>query len=196
MLSPLFKIGSFTVLVWHAVAAAGVVLLLILIIALAVSASKKKKAKGQNAEEADKTEISGAEKENDTESVRETTEADGGEMDAAPDDGVRQEETANETPAREEPSDEENGGADSENPVPDAETQEDEDKNAKARPKNYHVSLRDDGKWQVKLSKGGRALKLFDTQAEAIDFAKAKAKNQDGYITIHKTDGKIRKQKY
>ena len=52
------------------------------------------------------------------------------------------------------------------------------------------------GKWQVKFAKGEKALKLFDTQAEAITFAKEKAKNQDGNITIHKTDGKIRKQNY
>lgn len=65
-----------------------------------------------------------------------------------------------------------------------------------ARRKNYHVSLREDGKWQVKLSRGERALKLFETQAEAIKFAKDKAKAQKGYITIHMTDGKIRRQKY
>lgn len=70
-----------------------------------------------------------------------------------------------------------------------------EKKNAN-RPKNYHISLRLDGKWQVKLGKGEKALKLFDTQAQAIAFAKEKAKNQDGHITIHKVDGKIRKQKY
>lgn len=64
------------------------------------------------------------------------------------------------------------------------------------RPKNYHISKRDDGKWQVKFAKGERALKLFDTQAEAIAFAKEKAENQDGSITIHKKDGKIRKQRY
>ena len=56
--------------------------------------------------------------------------------------------------------------------------------------------MRDDGKWQVKFAKGNRALKLFDTQAEAIAFAKEKAENQDGAITIHKKDGKIRKQRY
>ncbi len=62
--------------------------------------------------------------------------------------------------------------------------------------KNYHVSLREDGKWQVKFAKGERALKVFSTQAEAIEFAKEKAVNQKGSITIHKKDGKIRKQKY
>lgn len=84
-----------------------------------------------------------------------------------------------------------------------AEEDEAEDEKAEAaekkavnRPKNYHVSLREDGKWQVKFAKGTRALKLFDTQAEAIAFAKEKAENQDGTITIHKKDGKIRKQRY
>lgn len=70
-----------------------------------------------------------------------------------------------------------------------------ESKNAN-RAKNYHISLREDGKWQVKLRKGEKALKLFDTQAQAIAYAKEKAKNQDGHITIHKVDGKIRKQRY
>lgn len=83
----------------------------------------------------------------------------------------------------------------------DEEAEEDEktesaEKKAVNRPKNYHVSLREDGKWQVKFAKGARALKLFDTQADAIAFAKEKAENQDGTITIHKKDGKIRKQRY
>lgn len=62
--------------------------------------------------------------------------------------------------------------------------------------KNYHISKRDDGKWQVKLAGGEKAIKLFDTQAEAIDYAKSVAENQEGNITIHKRDGKIRKQNY
>lgn len=63
--------------------------------------------------------------------------------------------------------------------------------------KKYHISLRaDDGKWQVKLAKGGKAIKLFDTQAEAIAYAKTLAENQDGSMVIHKKDGSIRKQKY
>lgn len=62
--------------------------------------------------------------------------------------------------------------------------------------KNYHIAKRDDGKWQVKLAGGEKAIKLFDTQAEAIDYAKSVAENQEGNITIHKRDGKIRKQNY
>ena len=69
---------------------------------------------------------------------------------------------------------------------------------AKAKPavKNYHVAHRPDGKWQVKFAKGEKAIKLFDTQEEAIAYAKKLAANQDGRITIHKKDGSIRKQKY
>lgn len=62
--------------------------------------------------------------------------------------------------------------------------------------KRYHIATRPDGKWQVKLAKGEKAIKLFDTQAEAIAYAKAMANNQDASITIHKKDGSIRKQKY
>lgn len=63
--------------------------------------------------------------------------------------------------------------------------------------KNYHVSLRkDDGKWQVKFAGGEKAIKLFSTQAEAIAYAKKLAENREGNISIHKKDGKLRKQKY
>ena len=63
--------------------------------------------------------------------------------------------------------------------------------------KNYHVSKRtEDGKWQVKFATGQKVIKLFDTQAEAIKYAQNLADNQDGCITIHKVDGKIRKQDY
>lgn len=60
----------------------------------------------------------------------------------------------------------------------------------------YHISLNPDGKWQVKGEKAEKALKLFDTQKEAIAYAKTVAGNQEGNIVIHKVDGKIRKQDY
>ena len=60
----------------------------------------------------------------------------------------------------------------------------------------YHISLHADGKWQVKGEKAEKALKLFDTQKEAIAYAKTVAGNQEGNIVIHKVDGKIRKQDY
>ena len=64
------------------------------------------------------------------------------------------------------------------------------------RARNYHVAKRADGKWQVKFAGGEKAIKLFDTQAEAIAYAKKLAQNQEGSISIHKKDGKLRKQKY
>ncbi len=71
-----------------------------------------------------------------------------------------------------------------------------EDKKVPAK-KNYHISKRaEDGKWQVKFANGQKAIKLFDTQAAAIDYAKSLAESQDGLVTIHKVDGKIRKQDY
>lgn len=66
---------------------------------------------------------------------------------------------------------------------------------AEEKARNYHVSKRTDGKWQVKFAGGEKAIKLFDTQAEAIAYAKKLAANQDGSISIHKKDGKMRKQK-
>ena len=63
--------------------------------------------------------------------------------------------------------------------------------------KVYHITKRAvDGKWQVKFSKGKKAIKLFDTQAEAIDFAKHLAYNQDASIMIHKEDGSFRRLRY
>ena len=60
-------------------------------------------------------------------------------------------------------------------------------------PRVYHISRRQDRKWQVKFAKGKRAIKLFNTQAEAIVFAKKLAKTQEGSIRIHSIGGRIRK---
>ena len=71
-----------------------------------------------------------------------------------------------------------------------------EDAQEKSVAKNYHVASRADGKWQVKLAKGEKAIKLFDTQAEAIAYAKSLAGRQEASISIHKKDGSMRKLKY
>ena len=62
--------------------------------------------------------------------------------------------------------------------------------------KTYHVTLNPDGKWQVKAEKAAKALRVFDTQREAIAYAETIAENQDGSFVIHKKDGRIRKQDY
>lgn len=62
---------------------------------------------------------------------------------------------------------------------------------------NYHVSWRnEDNKWQVKREGAEKPLKMFDTQLDAITYAKERANNQENRVIIHKKDGKIRKQKY
>ena len=60
-------------------------------------------------------------------------------------------------------------------------------------PRIYHISKREDKMWQVKFANGQKAIKLFNTQAEAIVFAKKLAKSQDGSIRVHSVKGRIRK---
>ena len=56
----------------------------------------------------------------------------------------------------------------------------------------YHISKNDDN-WQVKLAGGEKAIKLFKTQKEAIDYANSLVETQGGSIRIHSLKGKIRK---
>ncbi|MCR4562467.1 MAG: DUF2188 domain-containing protein [Bacilli bacterium] len=87
-------------------------------------------------------------------------------------------------------------------PEPDAELETEEDRKKRSKKKNslfnniprtYHISKQSTGKWQVKLASGTKAIKLFDTQAEAIAFAKELVHTQGGSIRIHSLKGKIRK---
>ena len=59
----------------------------------------------------------------------------------------------------------------------------------------YHVTKRaEDGKWQIKATGAEKAVKLFDTQAEAEKYAKELSKNTDRGVVTHKKDGKIKKK--
>ena len=70
-------------------------------------------------------------------------------------------------------------------------------KEVKPAGKTYHISKRkEDNKWQVKAEGADKALKLFLTQDEAIEFAKKTAGNQDARIVIHKADGSFRRLTY
>lgn len=63
--------------------------------------------------------------------------------------------------------------------------------------KVYHISKRkSDGMWQIKAAGAEKAIKLFRTQKEAIDYCKTLANNQDASIMIHKEDGSFRKLTY
>lgn len=61
----------------------------------------------------------------------------------------------------------------------------------------YHVSKRDnDGReWKVFIQGSDKVIKLFDTQAEALDYAKQLAdnKNDGSSVVLHGLNGKIRK---
>ena len=61
----------------------------------------------------------------------------------------------------------------------------------------YHVSKRDnDGReWKVFIQGSAKVIKLFNTQAEALDYAKSLCKNKDdgSYVILHGLDGKIRR---
>ena len=54
----------------------------------------------------------------------------------------------------------------------------------------YHVSKREDGKWQVKFAGGEKAIKLFKTQKEALEYSKEMTKNQKGAMLVHNSKGK------
>ena len=72
-----------------------------------------------------------------------------------------------------------------------------DEKRAKPAIKTYHIAKRkSDNKWQVKAAGGAKAIKLFFTQAEAIEFAKKLAESQEARIVIHKEDGTFRRLTY
>lgn len=206
----IFNIGGFAVLLWHLCVVA-VVLLIIVIVAIRVSESRReKRAKQEQLQSA---------MERSTEQENVNTDQDFAEENA-PQQTQAEEKTEAEQEEAQPAESQSTVAKTKENEQPEemlfeeAETTEEEAEETATQPeetevqpavapeqkpaprKNYHVSLREDGKWQVKLSRGERAIKLFETQAEAIKFAKDKAKAQKGYITIHMVDGKIRRQKY
>ena len=79
---------------------------------------------------------------------------------------------------------------------PDVEEVKEEEKTPKKRRAAMHITKHKDGGWQVKKEGAKRALRLFGTQKEAIEFAKQVEKEKGtGYI-IHKADGSTRKKKY
>jgi hypothetical protein len=58
----------------------------------------------------------------------------------------------------------------------------------------YFVSPHPDGGWQVKKANAQKALKRFDTKAEAEKYAKQVAQNQGSNVVRQKKDGKIQKK--
>ena len=58
--------------------------------------------------------------------------------------------------------------------------------------KNYWTQQRPDGKWESKREGGERASKVTETQADAWDYSKSKAKVSGGEAFLKGRDGKIR----
>jgi hypothetical protein len=57
---------------------------------------------------------------------------------------------------------------------------------------SYHVIPSPNGGWSVKKERVLRASKHFDTQADAIDWAKRASKTEGGEFVVHGKDGTIR----
>ena len=62
------------------------------------------------------------------------------------------------------------------------------------RKKRQFVSPHPDGGWQVKIEGGKKATKRFDTKAEAEEYAKRLAKNQETSMMRQKKNGKLQKK--
>jgi hypothetical protein len=60
--------------------------------------------------------------------------------------------------------------------------------------KNYWTQQRPDGKWESKREGAERASKVTETQAEAWDYSKSKAKESGGEAFLKGRDGKIRER--
>lgn len=87
--------------------------------------------------------------------------------------------------------------AEQEAAVADGANKDDEQQVKKTVSKTYHIGKRkSDGKWQVKMAGGAKAIKLFATQLEAINYAKKLAESQEAKIVIHKEDGTFRRMTY
>ena len=65
-----------------------------------------------------------------------------------------------------------------------------------AAAKQLVVRRKEDNKWAVKKAGSDKATKLFNTKAEAEEYAKTIAKNQGSTVLKQKKDGKFQKNKY
>ena len=59
-----------------------------------------------------------------------------------------------------------------------------------AKQNAYHVSKREDGKWQVKIGGSDKVIKLFNTKPEAEKWTKETAENTGRGVLVHASKGK------
>ena len=57
--------------------------------------------------------------------------------------------------------------------------------------KKLHVVKSPSGRWSVHQSGANRASRNFETQGEAVTYARKRAKNDSGELYIHNRDGTI-----
>ena len=71
---------------------------------------------------------------------------------------------------------------------PEEDDKEETEKPKKARKLPYHITKHADGGWQIKRGKAKKALRKFETQKEAIEFAKVlekeKLNNDANFISL------------
>ncbi len=114
----------------------------------------------------------------------------------------KEEATAEEKPATESKSKKSSSKTSGESSSDSEKTEEKEAKATEEKPNNlyngktrtYHITKQQStGMWQVKLAGGQRAIKVFRTQKEAIEYAKGLVATQGGSIRVHSVNGQIRK---
>ncbi|OUM99325.1 MAG: hypothetical protein BAA04_09685 [Firmicutes bacterium ZCTH02-B6] len=63
-----------------------------------------------------------------------------------------------------------------------------------SKSRNFHVVPSRDGRWKAIRTGAERASAVFDTQREAISYARQRAREEHGELFIHGRDGRIRER--
>ena len=74
-------------------------------------------------------------------------------------------------------------------PAPKAEPKKPEKKAAPSANASYHLSKREDGKWQLFITGSDKVIKTFATKAEGEAYAKEKAANTGRAVLAHNSKG-------
>lgn len=59
---------------------------------------------------------------------------------------------------------------------------------------NYHLTHQG-GEWKLKKEGSDRAIKMFATKLEAMDYSTEYMREHEGSLKIHKEDGKIQEER-
>ena len=74
-------------------------------------------------------------------------------------------------------------------PAPKAAPKKEEKKAAPSANASYHLSKREDGKWQLFITGSDKVIKTFATKAEGEAYAKEKAANTGRAVLAHNSKG-------